>query len=110
MLTPTPVLLPRTGLQSRAIVGSTPSEATGSVPMVDHGQCDRPPSTPQRRTLPLRNSRSCIHAGSAQRCFQAPVAPPPVAFSTPTPRLLPARAARPAIRGALASKGQVQHN
>eukprot|EP00965_Chrysotila_dentata_P060138 1994030-Pleurochrysis_carterae.AAC.1 len=44
------VLLPRTGLQSRAVVGGTPDEADGSAPVLD-GQCDRPPSTPQRRTL-----------------------------------------------------------
>eukprot|EP00965_Chrysotila_dentata_P128959 4263621-Pleurochrysis_carterae.AAC.1 len=66
---------------------------------------------PQRRMLPLRSSRSCIHAaGSAQRSSQARAAPPPLALSTPSPRLLPGRAARVANRGVLASKGQEQHN
>eukprot|EP00965_Chrysotila_dentata_P133840 4426509-Pleurochrysis_carterae.AAC.1 len=39
-LTPTTVLLPRTGLQLRVIAGGTPNEATESAPVVD-GQCDR---------------------------------------------------------------------
>eukprot|EP00965_Chrysotila_dentata_P127671 4221767-Pleurochrysis_carterae.AAC.1 len=34
-LMPTPVLLHRTGLQSRAVAGGTPDEAAGSVPVVD---------------------------------------------------------------------------
>eukprot|EP00965_Chrysotila_dentata_P014863 491532-Pleurochrysis_carterae.AAC.1 len=42
------------------------TEAAGSAPIVD-GQCDWHPSAPQRRMLPLRGSRSCLHAGSAQR-------------------------------------------
>eukprot|EP00965_Chrysotila_dentata_P095466 3155273-Pleurochrysis_carterae.AAC.1 len=45
-LTPTPVLLPRTGLQSRDIDGGTPNEAVGSAPGVD-GACDRRLSAPQ---------------------------------------------------------------
>eukprot|EP00965_Chrysotila_dentata_P062774 2079712-Pleurochrysis_carterae.AAC.1 len=60
-LTPTPVLLPRTGLRSRDIVGGKPGEATESAPGVD-GQCDRRLSAPQRRTLPTRGLRSCTSA------------------------------------------------
>eukprot|EP00965_Chrysotila_dentata_P260356 6213876-Pleurochrysis_carterae.AAC.1 len=104
-----PVLLPCTGLQSRAVASGMPDEAAGSAPVVN-GQCDWRPSALLRRTLPLRSSRSCIHAASVQRRSQAPAAPPPLAFLTPPSRLLPGRAAQPANRGVLASKGQEQHN
>eukprot|EP00965_Chrysotila_dentata_P023162 768083-Pleurochrysis_carterae.AAC.1 len=60
--------------------------------------------------LPTRSSRSCLHAGFAQRCHSAPAAPSPLAIAAPPPRLLPGCAARPASRGVLASKGQEQHN
>eukprot|EP00965_Chrysotila_dentata_P046712 1551230-Pleurochrysis_carterae.AAC.1 len=60
--------------------------------------------------LPLRSSRSCLHAGSAQRCPLAPAAPSPLATAAPPPRSLPGRTAQPANRGVLASKGQEQLN
>eukprot|EP00965_Chrysotila_dentata_P178602 5898858-Pleurochrysis_carterae.AAC.1 len=60
--------------------------------------------------LPPRSSRSCLNAGFAQRCLLAPAAPSPPAIAALPPRRLPGRAARPANRGVLASKGQEQHN
>eukprot|EP00965_Chrysotila_dentata_P259195 6213476-Pleurochrysis_carterae.AAC.1 len=60
--------MPRTGLQSGIVAGSTPDETAGSAPVVD-GKCDQRSSPPQRHTLPLRSARSCINAGSPQRCL-----------------------------------------
>eukprot|EP00965_Chrysotila_dentata_P067706 2240583-Pleurochrysis_carterae.AAC.1 len=60
--------------------------------------------------LPTRSSRSCTSVGPVQRSSHAPAVPPPLAFSTPTHSLLPHRAARPAHKGLLASKGHEQRN
>eukprot|EP00965_Chrysotila_dentata_P175413 5789968-Pleurochrysis_carterae.AAC.1 len=88
-----------------------PKEAAGSAPAVD-GQCDRRPSAPQRRICChcAAYAPAAIHAASAQRCPPALAAPSPLAIAAPPPRSLPGRAARPANRGGLASKGQEQHN
>eukprot|EP00965_Chrysotila_dentata_P050355 1668160-Pleurochrysis_carterae.AAC.1 len=107
--TPTPVLLPRTGLQSRVIAGGTSDEATGSVP-VANGQCYRHLSAPQRRAVPSRSSSSCISAGPAQQSFYATAFLPPLALSRPPLarlRIVPHGLHHKLV---LASKGHEQRN
>eukprot|EP00965_Chrysotila_dentata_P177338 5857076-Pleurochrysis_carterae.AAC.1 len=79
-LTPTPLSLPCTCLQSRAVAGGTPDEAAGSAPVVDD-QCDQRPSTPQHRWKRRNMADSCaeyvlltwanLHA-TVHQCTMAP--------------------------------------
>eukprot|EP00965_Chrysotila_dentata_P170852 5639238-Pleurochrysis_carterae.AAC.1 len=81
----------------------------GSAPVVDMVDATSVPR--------LHSVVRCLCAAHALASTQAlrsgalePMPLPALVYSTPPPHLLPARAARPANRSVLVSKGQEQHN